>query len=113
MEFHTNKIDNEDKPLKGLQDKGMVHFSCADCGKELLVLQLTTVKTDKCSDVGDHILTRVAVKCRDCGGFSYSQQIPGQFHPGAPSDDMAFDIRENDDDGDAPEHEVLFEAWSK
>lgn len=105
--FRTNQVNNEDKTLKGLQDRGIVDFSCQDCGKKLLVLQLTA--TPASDDA--NILTRVVVKCRDCSGCSYVEQIRGRFHPGAPSDDMAFDIL-SDTDG-IPSHDVLFEAWSK
>lgn len=106
-EFRMSQVNNEDKPLKGLQDKGVVDFLCEDCGKKLLVLQLTAIP----SSTDANILTRVVVKCRDCGGCSYVQQILGQFHPGAPSDSMAFDVL-SDADG-VPDHDVLFEAWSK
>lgn len=105
-EFITNQIDNDDKPLRGLQNRGLVNFECADCNKDLLVLQLTAVNGDDKVEV----LTRIAVKC-ECGGFSYVQSIGGRFHPGAPSDNMAFDIL--DDDTGAPEAEVLFRTWSK
>lgn len=107
VDFQTNQIDNEDKPLKGLQDKGIVNFGCEDCGKPLLVLQLTSTLENSESNV----LTNVAVRCKDCGGFSYAQQILGHFHPGAPSDNMAFDIAS--DTKGSPDHDVLFEAWSK
>lgn len=112
VEFRTNQVNNEDKPLKGLQNKGVVNFDCADCGKLLLVLQLTSIKSDEQVDV----LTRVAVFCCDCGGFSYVKQIPGQFHPGAPSDDMRFDVLDIAVHANAinpPEADVFFEAWSK
>jgi hypothetical protein len=108
-ELRVNRIDSDDKSLKGLQNNGLVNFECADCGKLLLVLQLvaTVVKEFNKSEV----LTRVAVKCGLCGGRSYVQQIPGQFFPGAPNDQMVFDI--SDDDINTPEVDVLFKAWSK
>ena len=107
VEIRTNQVNNDDKPLKGLQNRGLVNFDCADCEKRLLVLQLTTVeRSDKAE-----VLTRMAVKCCKCGGFSYVQQIPGQFYPGAPSDQMGFDIL--DDDTGAPDADVLFKAWNK
>jgi hypothetical protein len=37
--------------------------------------------------------------------------ITGQFYPGAPSDDMVFDIADGHDD--APEADILFQAWRK
>lgn len=107
-ELRMNQVDNDnDKPLKGLQDKGLVNFDCPACGKLLLVFQLTAIEGSGKAEVQ----TRVAVKCCKCNRFSYVQQILGQFHPGAPSDQMAFDIL--DDDTDAPEADVLFKAWSK
>lgn len=109
-EISTNQVDGNDRTLKGLVDKGLVDFKCADCGKHLLVLQLTDIEGSDKNDSGD-ILTRVAVKCGSCNGFSYVRQISGQFHPGAPSDKMAFDVL--DDETGAPEADVLFRAWSK
>lgn len=106
-EFNMNKNDKTEKPLKGLQDEGMVNFVCEDCGKLLLVLQLTSIAADNTPKV----LTRVVVKCGDCGGFSYSKQISGQFHPGTPDDNTIFDIAA--DNSGAPAHDVIFEAWSK
>lgn len=106
-ELRANQVDRDDKQLKGLQNKGLVSFDCADCGKKLLVLQLTAIENKPSIDV----VTRVVVKCCQCSGFSYVQRITGQFHPGSPSDDMAFDIL--DDDVGAPEADVFFKAWSK
>jgi len=106
-EIRTNQTDGEDRQLKGLQNKGLVNFECADCGTPLLVLQLATIKGDNKSEV----LTRIAVRCGLCGGCSYVQQIPGLFYPGAPNDNMMFDISDNDTG--APEVDVLFEAWTK
>ncbi len=107
VEFNARQVNTEDKALKGLQNRGIVNFDCAYCHTRLLVLQLTAVENAPSVDV----LTRVAVKCCRCGGFSCAQQIPGQFHPGAPSDGTAFDIL--DDDTGAPEADILFKAWSK
>ncbi len=106
-ELRTNRVDNDDKPLKGLQNKGQVNFMCADCGKHLLVLQLTAIENSDKADV----LTRVVVYHRECGGFSYVQSITGQFHPGAPNDQMGFDVL--DDDTVVPEADVYFKAWDK
>lgn len=107
MEFNAKQVNSDDKQLKGLLNRGTMDFECADCGKMLLILQLTGIEGEPKVDV----LTRVAVKCLKCGGFSYVQSIPGCFHPGAPTDDMAFDIL--DDDAGAPEAEVIFKAWDK
>lgn len=109
-EISTNQVDGTDKVLKGLVDKGLVDFECADCGRHLLVLQLTDIEDNDKNDAGD-VLTRIAVKCGWCSGFSYVQQISGQFHPGAPSDQIAFDVL--DDETGAPEADVLFRAWGK
>ena len=106
-EIRTGKSDGDDKPLRGLQDNGRLNFECANCHRSLLVLQLTTIADDKQTA----ILTRVAVKCGFCGHYSQVKQVSGQFYPGAPSDEMVFDIA--DDCADAPEVDVLFEAWSK
>ena len=106
-EIRTNQVDNSTKKLKGLQDNGMVHIDCVDCGASLMCVQLTNIPGDSQANV----LTRVAVKCGLCGGFSCVEQIAGQFYPGAPSDDMAFDVL--DDDTNAPEADVLFKAWKK
>lgn len=106
-DFNVKQVSREDKNLKGLQDRGLMHFDCADCGTKLLVLQLTSVEDVPSAEV----LTRVAVKCCGCGGFSHTKQVSGQFHPGAPSDDTAFDILQ--DKTGAPEADILFEAWSK
>lgn len=106
-EIRTNQISGEDRQLKGLQDRGRVNFECADCGVLLLVLQLVAPKENNKSKV----LTRIAVQCGLCGGCSYIQQIFGSFYPGAPNDNMMFDI--SDDDAGVPEVDVLFKAWSK
>lgn len=106
-ELRTNQVSADDKDLKGLQNKGIVELECADCGKKLLWLQLTGIS----EGVDAQVLTRVAVKCELCGGFSYVQQVPGTFYPGAPSDQMAFDVA--DDIEGAPEADVLFKAWLK
>lgn len=106
MELQMNQIDGDDKSLKGLQNNGLVNFECADCGKLLLVLQLVVEELNN-----SKVLTRVAVKCSLCGGRSYIQQIPGQFFPGAPNDQMIFDV--SSDDTDTPEVDVLFKAWSR
>lgn len=106
-DLNTRQVSREDKTLKGLQDRGIVNFDCSDCGTPLLVLQLTAVENAPIAE----ILTRVAVKCCGCSGFSEVQQILGQFHPGAPSDNTAFDIL--DDHTGAPEADILFKAWKK
>ncbi|RLC89015.1 MAG: hypothetical protein DRJ03_00195 [Chloroflexi bacterium] len=107
QELRANQVSADDKELKGLQNKGVVELECADCGEKLLCLQLAGVS----GDVKAQVLTRVAVKCGICEGFSYVKQVPGTFYPGAPSDQMAFDVA--DDTIGAPEADVLFKAWRK
>jgi len=106
-EIRTGQADNRKKELKGLKDEGMIDLKCANCEKTLLCLQLASTSATPKSQV----LTRVAVSCGLCGGFSYVEQVPGQFYPGAPSDDMAFDVFDGDDS--SPEADVLFKAWLK
>lgn len=99
---------NEDKPLKGLVDRGTVKFKCNDCEQDLLTLQLTSHGKDEKANV----LTRVAVRCMLCGGYSQVQQVRGNFHAGAASDNMAYDILAHGPN-DAPDADVWFEAWTK
>lgn len=110
-EIQTNQVDGKDRPLKGLQNRGLVNFECADCGKLLLILQLVSIANNDQSEV----LTRVAVLCGLCGGCSYVQQITGQFYPGAPNDHMRFDVSDFEDmlKNPVPQTDVLFKAWSK
>lgn len=103
----TNQVGENDKPLKGLQDKGQLTFECADCNIPLLILQL--VSTSQTSNAS--VLTRVVVKCGECGGYSYVQQVGGQFYSGVPSDDMLFNIIEGD--AGSPNADVFFEARKK
>ncbi len=110
VEIRTGKTDRDDRVLKGLQDKGTVNFNCKNCGELLMVFQLTSVDQESPTV---EVLTRVAVKCCLCDGFSLVQQLSGQFYPGAPSDQMAFDILDDYSFDDAPEVDVLFKAWSK
>lgn len=88
-------------------NRDSVNFECADCGEPLLVLKLTAVEGIEKSKT----FTQVVVKCILCGGFSYVQQIIGQFYPGAPSDQMLFDVL--DDIDGAPKADVLFKAWRR
>lgn len=103
----TNQIDPKNKQLKGLCDQGQITFKCSNCDHELLVLQLVTAADTNKSKV----LTRIAVKCGFCGGYSYVEQVSGQFFPGAPNDDMIFEPMESD--SGSPEADVLFEARNK
>jgi len=102
-----NKVEQEDRVLKGLKDKGLTNLSCNYCKMHLLCLQLTSPGEDQDSAV----ISRIAVRCVGCGGYSDVVPIVGQFYPGAPSDDMAFDIADSCDD--APESDILFQAWRK
>lgn len=103
-EIRINKSNGDN--LKGLKNNGLIEIECADCGTKLLQLQLTTINGKQAQ-----VLTRVTVKCGLCGGFSYVKQVPGQFYPGVPSDNMAFDIEHNH--VDAPETDILFKVWRK
>lgn len=82
-------------------------FECAECGKSLMMFKLVT--TPETTEV--EVLTRIAVRCEECGGYSYVKQIPGQFYPGAPNDNMGFDILTGDEN--APCADILFKAWKK
>lgn len=108
-EIRTSRVDSDNKQLKGLKNEGIIEFECADCGELLLCLQLTSIKENIKAPI--MVLTRVVVKCGLCGGCSYVKQVSGQFYPGAPSDDMAFDVFDNNTD--APQADVLFRAWKK
>lgn len=101
-----NRVDCDNKPLKGLQDRGLVNFECADCGKLLLMVQLTDMSNNDKSEV----ITRIVVRCGLCSGSSYTQEIKGQFYPGAPNDNMSFDVI---DDNRTPGADVIFEARNK
>jgi hypothetical protein len=46
-----------------------------------------------------------------CGGYSEVHQVVGKFSPGAPSDDIFFDVAEYQDGG--PEADVFFKANRK
>jgi hypothetical protein len=106
-EIRTSQVDNRDKPPKGLKDGGTINFECNSCKNALLVLRLVKVDGDDSSNV----LTRIAVQCGICGGCSDVKQVHGRFYPGAPSDQMIFDI--SDDDIDGLETDVLFKSRNK
>jgi hypothetical protein len=108
-EIEINQIKEKDRQPKGLQDDGILTFNCSDCGRPLLCLQLTSIKEDM--GKSNNTLTKIAVKCKICGGSSHIQQVCGQFSPGAPSDHMGFDII--DKSMSDLEVDVLFEAWNK
>lgn len=92
-----------------LQDDGTVLISCANCNKPLLVLQL--VKTCRANNV----FTRVCAKCMSCDSYSRTHGVVGQFFPGAPNDNISFDVIDNNDPNAqfAPEVDVLFKVWEK
>lgn len=104
--LRVEQINREDRPLKGLIDKGIVHFRCDNCDIDLLCLQLTSVK----GHTGAEVITQVAVECGICGSYS-GLQVTGKFSPGAPNDNMIFDVI----DGDSAKFEadVFFKAWKK
>lgn len=104
--LRVEQTDRKDRSLKGLIDKGMVNFRCDNCDIDLLCLQLTSVK----GHTGAEVITKVAVECGICGSYS-GLQVIGKFSPGAPSDNMIFDVIDGDD---APfEADVFFKAWKK
>ena len=105
--LRIEQVKREDRPLKGLVDNGRVDFQCNGCNRELLCLQLTTVKGYE----GPLVLSRVVVECGACGSYSDVKQVTGKFSPGAPSDDMIFDVI--DGDGAPIEADVFFKAWKK
>lgn len=105
--MHSQQVSDKNKDLKGLQDNGQITFDCTVCGIPLLVLQIVSTKKQPTSNV----LTRVAVYCEKCDVYSPVKQVSGQFYPGAPSDQMVFDVMDQDDH--APEADVFFKAWSK
>lgn len=105
--LRVGHADRKDRPLKGLVDNGIVNFQCNGCNQELLCLQLITIK----DHTGAQVLTRVVVECGTCGSYSDVQQVSGKFSPGAPSDDMIFDVV--DGDGAPVEADVFFKAWKK
>jgi len=102
-----NSSSPKEKQLKGLKDNGQLTISCKNCHTDLLVLQLTRIENAKINDVN----TSVAVKCCQCGVFSDPKNVNGQFYPGAPKDNVAFDVMEFDED--APDVDVLFKTWVK
>ncbi len=99
----------QERQLKGLVDRGIVALCCADCGEKLLCLQLTSISKEP--QPQSQVLTRVVAKCGFCSGYSYVEQVAGQFYPGAPNDQIGFDV-ENDTTG-APEADFLFKTWIK
>jgi len=104
--LRVEQTKKEDRPLKGLIDEGIVKFRCDKCDKELLHLQLTSIK----GHTGAEVITKVVVECGTCGSYS-GIQVTGKFSPGAPSDDMIFDVV--DGDGVPIEADVFFKAWKK
>jgi len=105
--LRVEQVSSGDRQLKVLVDNGLVDFHCNGCQQKLLCLQLTAIK----GDTSIKVLSRVAVECGTCGSYSDVKQITGKFSPGAPSDDMIFDVV--DGDGAPVEADVFFKAWKK
>lgn len=105
--LRVEQTNRKNRPLKGLIDNGRIDFQCNGCKQELLCLQLTGIK----GHTGAQVLSRVVVECGICGLYSDVKQVTGKFSPGAPSDDMAFDVI--DEDGAPLEADVFFKAWKK
>lgn len=93
-----------------IRDCGTIQLDCSECGSPLLVLQL--VNRDGSDTVETTTLTRVVVQCGMCNGFSIVREVRGQFYPGSPSDDMAFEPTQSGIEN-APEADVTFRAWTK
>ena len=104
--LRVKQTSRENRPLKGLIDRGIVKFRCDKCDRELLYLQLTSVK----GHTGAEVMTRVAVECGICGLYC-AIGVTGKFSPGAPSDDMVFDV--TDGEGAPFKADVFFKAWKK
>lgn len=104
--LRVEQTSREDRPLKGLMDKGMVNFRCDNCNMDLLCLQLTAVR----GHTGAEVITKVAVECGICGSYS-GLGVSGKFSPGAPNDNMVFDVI--DGEGAPFEADVFFKAWKK
>ncbi len=103
IDLNKNKIRNP----KGLKSVGEIDLECRQCKTTLLCLQLVTDDEEQDAQV----LTRVAVKCGLCDGYSEVIQVEGRFYPGAPSDKMIFDIA--NDENEPIDADVLFKAWNK
>ena len=97
------KLDWKSKKSKeqlSWNDKGMLSVDCADCGKTLMVFQLT--------DLNPTTETVILVHCGKCGGRSYKHTITGQFYPGAPDDKSHFEPLENVAGCDI---DIVFRTW--
>lgn len=107
-EISFNTPNARKKQHKGLQDYGTKQLICINCKNPLLILQLVTSENSQC--------VRVSARCGICGSYSQVEQIYNNFFPGAPNDDVNFDvINENEfmDDPNAPECDVMFKVWRK
>ncbi len=93
----------------GLQDRGKIEIECADCGKSLMIFQITKDNNDLVNDGKDAITNQILVKCGFCGGRSYSTTINGQFYPGLPNDDMYFEPISIE----GVECDICFGVWPK
>jgi len=102
-------LDNTpaNRKLKGITNSGIVNFECADCGEQLLCIQVVSAKDEK----QNNVTSKVVVKCGMCGGYSVVKQIVGQFYPGVPSDNMSFDVYIAEKD--TPKSDIVFKAWRK
>jgi len=105
--LRVEQVGRENRPLKGLVDNGRVYFKCNGCGQELLCLQLIAIK----GNTKAKVLSRVVVECGTCGSYSDVEQVIGQFAPGAPNDDMIFDV--DDGEGAPVEADIFFKARKK
>lgn len=113
IEGKFDKVDRDGHEFKGLVDRGQVQFICSSCQCGLMSFQIGKDNDDLKDSGSSKALTRVAVRCEECGGYSNIEQIGGIFYPGAANDDMAFDVIDSRDHADAPECDVLFSARRK
>jgi len=96
--------------MKGLQDAGKIDFYCRDCGRHLMVAQVVTIESEETT-----ILTRIAVRCGSCRGYSNVEQVKGQFYQGAPDDHTKIEILSSmyQKSVETPECDALFESTPK
>ncbi len=110
MDAEFKKVSQSDIKKLGLQDRGQAIVHCADCSSELMVFQITKNNDDLKRDGLDPVTTRIKVCCSICDGESYIRTLEGQFYPGAPGDDMAFEPIECDDSNN---YDIRFRAWKR
>lgn len=91
----------------GIEDRGRVQLTCADCGKDLIEIIITRNNDDLVKAGAGQVTTKVKCQCRSCGGSSYVADIEGTFCPGVPRDDMSMDVVGEEDGA------IVFSAGGK